>query len=111
MMVSPVGSDRPSTTFSVPQIHDSAHIGIAQSAEGATEPSPDREVGVGEQYDGEPRRVRHKVKGTIGQSPEAGVPGARFVRWGGEPGSPARASCAWGGKGRVKIARHVSAGT
>jgi hypothetical protein len=30
-------------------------------------------------------------------SPEAGVPDARFVRW--------------GGKGRVKIARHVSAGT
>jgi len=33
---------------------------ITQSAEGAKQPSPDREVGVGEEYDGEPRRVRHK---------------------------------------------------
>jgi hypothetical protein len=32
----------------------------APSAEGATHPSPDREVGVPEGYDGEPRRGRHK---------------------------------------------------
>jgi hypothetical protein len=32
---------------------------IAQSAEGATQPSPDREVGESDEYDGEPRRARH----------------------------------------------------
>jgi putative transposase len=35
-------------------------FGITQSAEGATQPSPDREVGKSEEYDGEPRRARHK---------------------------------------------------
>ena len=34
-------------------------------------------------------------------SPEAGVPGARFVRWGGEAGVPGARFVRWGGKGRL----------
>ena len=63
MMVSPEGCDTRGATHRVqrfrPPIYESAQAGIAQSAEGATQPSPDREVGVGEEYDGEPRRARH----------------------------------------------------
>src|ERR1700686_1315223 len=41
--------DTPSTTFPVPQYTESAQAGIAQSADGANQPSPDREFGGGEE--------------------------------------------------------------
>jgi hypothetical protein len=47
------------TSSVLPKIPEGLRFGIAQSAEGATQPSPDREVGESEEYDGEPRRVRH----------------------------------------------------
>ena len=37
---------------------------IAQSAEGATQPSPDREVGVQVGMKREPRRARHELNDT-----------------------------------------------
>ena len=42
---------------------------IAQSAEGATQPSPDREVGVQVGMKREPRRARHKLDDLIENIP------------------------------------------
>ena len=47
-----------SNPFSEPEGRHS--LAAFSEPEGATQPSPDRKVGVREEYDGEPRRRRHK---------------------------------------------------
>ena len=54
------GATQGISSLPLPKIPDGLRFEITQSAEGAKQPSPDREVGEREEYDGEPRRARHK---------------------------------------------------